>query len=375
MSGADGVHFVVVFQGSTRVEKSAPVEQASPKKVARRSKREKKESEEQKRLRELENELEANREYLQSVIQDLEAANVELQSANEEILSANEEFRSTNEELDTAKEELQSTNEELNTVNDELQGRNEALSRANSDLQNLLGSVQIAIVMISNDLCIRTFTPKAEEVLNLIATDVGRPISQIRPNINCPDLEERIRRVIDAVEAEEKDVRDAEGRWFSMRIRPYKDVHNRIDGAVLVLVDIEGVRRQEELRLARDFAEAIVETVREPLVILDQNLRIQRTNQAFLRTFQVGAPETDGRYLYALGDKQWNIPKLRTLLEEVLPKDSSFSDFVVEHDFPRIGKRKMLLNARRLELSGKREAMILLGIEDITDRPIELDGG
>src|SRR6185369_12728257 len=129
----------------------------------------------------LQKELAASREYLQSIIQELEAANEELQSANEEIVSSNEELQSTNEELDTAKEELQSTNEELNTVNEELHGRNDELSRLNSDLVNLLGSVQIAIVIVSADLRIRRFTPMAEKVLNLIATDVDRLIAHINP--------------------------------------------------------------------------------------------------------------------------------------------------------------------------------------------------
>jgi two-component system CheB/CheR fusion protein len=177
------------------------------------------------------------------MIQDLEAANEELQSANEEILSANEELQSTNEELDTAKEELQSTNEELNTVNEELQARNEELSRVNSDLVNLLGSVQIAIVMVTNDLRIRRFTPMAERVLNLIPTDVGRPISDIKPNIDCDDLEVLIAQAIDSVSIRERECRDRHGHLYVLRIRPYKNVDNRIDGAVLALFDMANTPR------------------------------------------------------------------------------------------------------------------------------------
>jgi two-component system CheB/CheR fusion protein len=191
------------------------------------------------RVKELEKELAASREYLQSIIQDLEAANEELQSANEEILSANEELQSTNEELDTAKEELQSTNEELNTVNEELQSRNEELSHVNSDLINLLANVQIAIVMVSHDLRIRRFTPMAERVLNLIPTDVGRPISDIKPNIDCPDLEEQISEAVDSMSVKESECRDRTGKLFSLRIRPYKNVDNRIDGAVIALFEIQ----------------------------------------------------------------------------------------------------------------------------------------
>jgi two-component system CheB/CheR fusion protein len=185
----------------------------------------------------LRQELAASREYLQAIIQDLEAANEELQSANEEVLSSNEELQSTNEELDTAKEELQSTNEELNTLNEELQGRNDELMRANSDLVNLLGSVNIAIVMVAADLRIRRFTPMAQKILNLIPTDVGRPISDIKPNIDCPDLEQLIIECIDSVTIKERDVQDRQGNGYSLRIRPYKNVENRIDGAVLALFD------------------------------------------------------------------------------------------------------------------------------------------
>src|SRR5207245_9760106 len=133
----------------------------------------------------------------------------------------------TNEEMNTTKEELQSTNEELNTVNDELQARNDELGQVNSALVNLLGSVQIAIVMVTTDLRIRRFTPTAEKVLNLIPTDIGRPISDIKPNIDCPDLEKLITEVIDTITIREREVKDRHGRWYSMRIRQYKNVDNR----------------------------------------------------------------------------------------------------------------------------------------------------
>jgi two-component system CheB/CheR fusion protein len=373
VTGFDGIHFMVVFREQPRAEET---EKAAPRVVGKkgRSTRGRVDSSEERRIRALEDELTTTREYLQSVIQNLEAANEELQSANEEILSANEELQSTNEELDTAKEELQSTNEELNTVNDELRGRNEELSRINSDLQNFLGSVQIAIVVVSRDLSIRSYTPKAEEVLNLIGSDVGRPLTQIQPNIDCPDLEERIKRVIDTVAVEETEVRDDRGRWYTMHIRAYKDADDRISGAVLALIDIDQLKKQgEELRRARDFAEAIVKTVREPLIVLDGDLRVERVNKAFLHTFKVRAEDTEGLCLKELGDGQWDIPELSRLLEDVLPRDAQLSDFLVEHDFPDIGGRKMLLNARRLEGSNEREAMILLAIEDITDRSIDLE--
>jgi len=309
---------------------------------------------------ELERELGASREYLQSIIQELEAANEELQSANEEALSSNEELQSTNEELDTAKEELQSTNEELNTVNDELHARNEELTRVNSDLTNLLASVQIAIVIVASDLRIRHFTPMAEKMLNLIPGDVGRPIGNIKPNIDCPDLEQLCAQAVDTMAVYERDVQDLSGRWFALRVRPYKNLENRIDGAVLTLFDIDNARAQV-------FASAIVETVREPLVVLDAGLRVKTVNPAFCQMFRVSRAETEQRFIYHLGSGQWNIPKLRLLLEEVLPENHSFEGFEVEHDFPEVGRKKMLLNARRIESQVKGESLMLLAIEDVTE--------
>jgi two-component system CheB/CheR fusion protein len=235
-----GEHFLVLFDDSAakpgKNDGKGPAAMAGKVKPARAS---------EGRVEELRRELAASREYLQSIIQELEAANEELQSANEEILSSNEELQSTNEELDTAKEELQSTNEELNTVNDELHSRNEELTRVNSDLINILGSVDIPIVIVGNNLEIRRFTPKAEQLFNLIPGDIGRPIEQINPAFELEDLAGLIRRTIESVAPQEFELRDRKGRWQSLRIRPYKGVDNRLDGAVVAVIDIDAVKRYE----------------------------------------------------------------------------------------------------------------------------------
>jgi two-component system CheB/CheR fusion protein len=192
----------------------------------------------------LQQEIIALREYLQSVIEEQESTTEELKSANEEILSANEELRSTNEELQTAKEEAQSANEELATVNDELRHRNVELARVNGDLLNLLGGVNIPIVLVGRDLRIRRFTPLAEKLFNLIHSDLGRPISDIQTNLDLVDLPGLIGAVIDSLAPQEREVRDKAGRWFSLRVRPYVTVDSMIDGASVVLVDVDAVRRQ-----------------------------------------------------------------------------------------------------------------------------------
>src|SRR5438270_10508084 len=201
----------------------------------------------------LKQELVATKRYLHSLVEDKEASNEELQAANEEILSSNEELQSTNEELQTAKEELESTNEELHTVNEELHNRNFELTEANNDLVNLLSSVNIAMVILGRDLRIRRVTPGGGQRFGLILSDVGRPITNIRPSIDVPDLEQMILEVINTVSIKEREVQDGEGRWYSLRILPYKTLENTIEGAVLTLVDINDLKNNlEEIKQSHD---------------------------------------------------------------------------------------------------------------------------
>lgn len=229
--------FLVLFQDSTIVDRVATLLNAPARPPA---------TDEQ--VIQLQQEIAALREYLQSVIEEQESTNEELKSANEEILSANEELQSTNEELQTAKEEAQSANEELATVNDELRHRNVELARVNDDLVNLLSGVNIPIVMVSRDLRVRRFTPLAEKTFNLIVSDIGRPISDIKPNLDVADLPGLISEVIDTLVPHEGEVKDLTGRWYSLRIRPYVTLDNKIDGASVVLVDIDSIRRSLALK-------------------------------------------------------------------------------------------------------------------------------
>src|SRR6266542_1935179 len=283
---------------------------------------------EERQIKQLSQELAAARDYLQSVIEEYEATNEELQSASEEAQSSNEELQSINEELETSKEELESANEELITLNEELNNRNAELGRLNSDLVNLLGSVQMPILMLDGQLRIRRFTPAAEKLLKLIPTDVGRPIGDLKLNLDCPDLERLIAEVIDTVSVKEVEMRDGAGRWHSLRVRPYKTLENKIDGAVVVLVDIDALKKTErEIEAARDYAEAILRTTRDPLVVLRADLKVEPANEAFYKTFKLKPAETDGRLIYELGGRRWDLPLLRRLLEEIIPRDSLFKHF------------------------------------------------
>jgi two-component system CheB/CheR fusion protein len=311
-----------------------------------------------RRVARLQQELATSREYLQSIIQDLEAANEELQSANEEVLSANEELQSTNEELDTAKEELQSTNEELNTVNEELRGRNDELSRVNSDLVNLLSSVQIAIVIVASDLRIRRFTPIAERVLNLIPGDVGRPIGHIKPNIDCPDLEGLITQVIDTVTPAEREVRDTQGNVFTLRIRPYKNLENRIDGAVLALFDSQSAQQPSDSLLCT--CATMLEAINEPVALLDDTLRVRSLNRAFSEVFSVAAADAVDRPLFGLNGGQWD-GRLRELLEQ--DGRLQVDGIEIDHEFPALGRQRVNVNVRRVGGDGVHEPFIVLSVE------------
>src|SRR5881409_1601533 len=317
----------------------------------------------------LRRELTATKEFLQSIIQEREAANEELQAANEELQSSNEELQSTNEELETAKEELQSVNEELTTVNEELQHRNADQSLLNNDLNNLFVGVNIPIVMLGSDGRIRRFTPMAGEMLSLIPADVGRPIGDIRLSPDLPDLEQVCKHVVDTATVVEREVRDRDGRWYSLRVRPYTTADDQIDGTVIILTDITALKSSvEQVSVARDHAETIMDNVPVPLIILDAALRVTWASRSFYETFRVTPEETIEHFIYELGDGQWNIPALRKALAEVVEKNVEFHEFEVEHDWGRVGAKTMLLNARPMHWENEAGRMILLAIDDITTR-------
>ena len=322
-----------------------------------------------RRIADLVSELAEKEDYLQSIQEQYDAANEELQAFNEEVTSANEELQSTNEELETSKEELESTNEELTTVNEEMANRNTELSRLNSDLHNLHATLNMAIMVFARDLTIRSFSALAGKLFNLLAPDVGRPLRAVRHNLDLPDLEEFITEVIDTVREREREVQDKQGRWYSLRVRPYPTLDRKVDGAVLVLVDIEALKTTaREIAEARDYAEAVTRTAPNPLIVLSAGLRVQTANDAFYHTFKSSPAETEGRLIYDLGNGQWNIPRLVELLEDILPRNSVFNDLEVTHDFQNIGRRTMLLNARKLGYLSGQPSRILLGIQDITER-------
>ncbi|MBN1508866.1 MAG: PAS domain-containing protein [Sedimentisphaerales bacterium] len=448
-----------------------------------------------KRITELEQELRGKEQYLQTTIEELETSNEDLKSTNEEMQSVNEELQSTNEEMETSREELQSVNEELATVNAELQSKVAELSRANNDMNNLLAGTGVGTVFVDVRLNIVRFTPSATQIINLIPSDVGRPVAHLVSNLIGYDrLVDDIERVLDTLMPIEAEVSIRTGATYLMSIRPYRTLENAIEGAVLTFVDItrrkqseerfgalllassdvlyrmsadwsemlhlrsqdflantekpthdwlkkyihpddqadlmsvvreairtkstfemehrvlradgslgwtfsraipildakrdivewfgaasditerKKVQAMESVKNALGYAEAIVATVREPLLVLGRDLRVISANRSFCSTFKVSEGDTTNRYLPDLGNKQWSIPELLHLLEDILPKGTVVEDYEIEHDFEHIGKRIMSINARKLRVSKETaeataggEELILLAINDITE--------
>lgn len=314
-------------------------------------------------LAHLREELGATRESLQTIIEEHEGTNEELRSANEEIMSANEELQSTNEELETAKEELQSTNEELTTLNDELESRNGELEQVNNDLHNLLASVNIPVVILGADLKIRRFTAMAEKQFKLISGDIGRPITDIAMPLDIPALDKQVMDVIESLTPKEIELRDKKGRWWSMRIRPYKTTDHKIDGAVIALLDIDTLKTRGFYGGdAYKFAAAMADISNSPLIVLNRQFEVKAINDAFCTFFKIKPGEAIGRPIYDLSNHNWNIPGLRVLLEDVLKENESYSGFEIEHEFTPAGKMKILLNGRRFVLDDKPDEVILLGV-------------
>ena len=317
----------------------------------------------------LEAELRHARENLRATIEELQTSNEEFKSTNEELQSTNEELQSTNEELETSKEELQSLNEEAATANAELQSRLDQLSKANDDMANLLDSTDIAVLFLDTELNIRRFTPRIRDIIPLTEADSGRPISHFASNLVDVSLSKCASEVLETLNSKELEVRGRAGRWLNMGVRPYRTTANVIDGVSIAFQDITALKGAlSAAEEARTFAEAIVDTVREPLLVLDPELRVVSANRAFYLTFQATQDETVGQALFSLGDGQWDIPELRRLLNEILPDKTTVEAFEVKHDFPAIGRRRMLVNARRLGGESSRCAALLLAIEDVTGK-------
>jgi two-component system CheB/CheR fusion protein len=328
IKGAEGERFfLVLFQESRVPDSETPGTTPSKAKSSRRSEMD---------LARLQRELQSTKGHLQSIIEEHEAVNEELKSANEEVLSSNEELQSTNEELETAQEELQSSNEELVTVNEQLQNRNQELSQLSDDWSNLLSGLNIPVVMLGKDRRIRRFTPQAEKLLNLLPTDIGRPITNIRPNLKVPDLDALFTEVIDKVNQQELEIQDRDGRWYSMRVRPYRTADHRIDGVLMIFVDIHALKMmQGALQEQSSFSAAVMESSGALVMVTDTDGKVVAFNRACQIASGYKLEEISGKAI-------WNtpvIPKQEIEGERAVYRRLMRGKAPIQHESHWVGKK------------------------------------
>jgi two-component system CheB/CheR fusion protein len=236
-------------------------------------------------------------------------------------------------------------------------------------MRNLLNSTEIATIFLDGELRVKRYTERARDLVRLIESDIGRPLSDLTSSLRYDALLADCQGVLRTLIPVEREVQDEEGRWHLVRVIPYRRADNVIDGLVLTVVDIDATKKAEErARAGREHFRSIVQTVREPTLMLNAELRVVQANPAFLKLFVIPAEQVEGRLIYELGSGQWNIPRLRELLERILPDHTVIEDFRVEHDFPGIGQRTFLLNARLLPVPDGDKALIIMAFEDVTPR-------
>jgi two-component system CheB/CheR fusion protein len=314
------------------------------------------------RVAQLEREIQALTAEKSGTVEQLETTNEDLQAANEELQSANEELQSTNEELETSREEMESLNEELSAVNSELSEKIQQLERTNNEMTHMLNSTDLAMLFLGPSLEVRRFTDRVSDLISVRESDIGRPVGDLASNLEYDHLVDDALRVLRTHEALQTELRTKSGHWYLMRMLPYHTLDQEVDGVVTTFVNVDDVHRAQS---RERFFRSIVETVREPLLVLDEDLRVLQATDNFRALFGFEADEVAGQRLFDLDAGQWDQPELRRLLEELLPQQQAIVDFELDGEFGRVGRKRLRLNARRLAAEAGEPARILLAVEDL----------
>ena len=240
-----------------------------------------------KRLSELEKELQHTREEMQSTLEEMQTSQEELKSTNEELQSTNEELQSTNEELTTSKEEMQSLNEELQTVNAELQSKVDEFSRVNNDMKNLLNSTDIATLFLDKELNIRRYTNQATKIFKLIKSDIGRPFTDQVSDLIYPELAADAIEVLRTLVFIQKQIPTRDGRWFFIRIMPYRTLDDRIEGLVITFINISDLKRTEiKLHETDQINRLLINSSSDVIIELSADLNILEFNHEAEKSFR-----------------------------------------------------------------------------------------
>ena len=318
-------------------------------------------------LGQVQQELSDTRRELTRTIRDLRQANEQMTASNEEVMSMNEEFLSTNEELETSKEELQSLNEELTTVNAQLRQSLDQQQQASTDLTNLLNSSGVATIFLDDKLCIKIFNARMQALFAVIDSDVGRPLADLLPKFADPELLADATSVYSTGISREKEIRAVGGLWYLRVVQPYRIASGHVLGAVITFADVTRLKEAElEAAAARTYAETIVNTVREPLLVLDSELRIVSCNTAFQTDFDVMDSQIMGTPMHDLAHPIFADRQLREAVVRVLSKPLALQTHTLELE-PRNGAgRVWRTGIKKFQAPGAVGPMLLLALEDVT---------
>ena len=324
----------------------------------------------------LESELSETQDYLDSLKEQHQSVIEELQATGEEIQSANEELQSTNEEIETSNAELESANEELSTINSELSERNAELLRVNNDLENLSISIDTAILVVSRELVLRSFTPMAGKLFNLSVAHGGKVLEKIGNEVDCPDISLFVLKVIRDVQVSEREVTDHDGRIYLLRVRPYMTDDNRIDGAVLVFFDITTVKGHELELSRREYEiEMVFNAASVGFSVLNSDFRIIMANRSFLKLFESSSGEVLGRSIFDLESGVFTKGNLQEILHGSISENRPINSVKITYVSEKKGVRTLIVSGNRLDPDDASPKRILLSVEDISDKneAMELD--
>src|SRR5215217_396780 len=308
-------------------------------------------------VEELEKELNYTKQQLNTTIEQMETSLEELKSTNEELQSTNEELQSTNEEALTTKEEMQSLNEELMTINLQYQNKAEELTRLNNDMKNLLDNTEIGTIFLDNQLNILRFTPQVIKLFNVILSDVGRSITHIASNFDYPSIENAVLEVIERLNGRELEVKTKKDEWYNLRIMPYRTMDNFISGAVLTFTKITPVKALEsKLSTLLSYVQVATDNMSDAAVVLDADRKVLVVNSKFLKLFHLRDFEIKEHFFIEIVHNKWNTDKLDKLLLKRLDNEELY----VQHEFPGIGIKKLIINATYFSHADTHMAMMVV---------------
>ncbi len=300
----------------------------------------------------------------------------ELAEANEELQLENEELQSSQEELVSFRDELQVSNQELTNLNIELKLQNTAMMEQYTALTNIFGNTDIPIILVDCERRIKRFTPQAEKSFKILESDVGRKLSDLKIDIGKLNIDALLVDVIDTPETKEIQTQDSTGHWYQLNIKPFGTNTGKVEGAIIALIDIHKIKialdtttvAEKDLSIARADAFKIIEDNPIPLVVVKTNREVMLANRAFFEKFYPGVHVNGQASLSDLSRAELISKDLTSVIDKTLSEGIEFRNSEIQHRFPEVGVRDLILNTKRIELPGSGIQTALVAFEDVTEQ-------